>query len=284
MALWAGSSAWCFATLISYEGFSTNHYVAGDLLGQNPVIAGYSGNWSAPNGTAVLTLPGYTYSAGGDALLQEGFVAGQHAGPATNLRMIRSLDTAVDGAFNDYLTPGGLIGKDDTTLWASFVMYHDAANNVAADFAFRNGTADTNKPLRIYSAWNSGTFKVASNTTTDEASLTSRNNATNFFVIKFEFLAGNDVVTVYQNPTDFSMPSGVITGLLTTADVQFNRIGFERFSGAPGTPGAGVDEIRFGTSWESVVAVIPEPGALGLLLAGLATLRLLGYRSRLIKV
>jgi len=80
-------------------------------------------------------------------------------------------------------------------------------------------------------------------------------------VLKFTFDAAGDQVDIYRNPTPGAEPA-VPTATLTGAnfDFSFDRLSMTRFVG--NSPVHHADEIRFGTTWSSV---IPEPGSVALL-------------------
>lgn len=106
---------------------------------------------------------------------------------------------------------------------------------------------------------------------------------TNLFVLRLEInAAGDDLFTIYLNPTDVTSEAKVIETAafkvtLTDVDVAssgaaISNSGFRTLGTTTDTTNIFADEVRVGTAFSDVVAAVPEPSLGTLLLAGVGVL------------
>ena len=179
------------------------------------------------------------------------------------------------------------IGKEGTTVWASFLVEDWVAND-----GNRIRFADS------HIGWNPGNHGVgvnvqggnwqlqdiASGAYTDTG-VARTINQTYLMVLKFEFLTGEeypgdwangaDDVTLYVNPTPgLAAPDVVGTTMTSSTDIALLNVHFYPTSGSNG---GAADEFRLGETYADVTP-IPEPMTVALL--GLGGLCILRRRSR----
>ena len=89
---------------------------------------------------------------------------------------------------------------------------------------------------------------------------------TALLVVRLQYTAGNDIATLYVNPTPGQPPSGGVTfnGINSNVGQPIVRIEAAMNPGAS-QPSHAFDELHFGSTFEQVVPV-PEPAAALLLL------------------
>jgi len=104
-----------------------------------------------------------------------------------------------------------------------------------------------------------------------------RNDATNFFVIKIDYTgaANQDVVSWWFNPSVGGAETATSIATATGA-FNFDELRVAKFTGGPGYT---IDEIRFGSTWESVTP-IPEPSSYGVILGAGVLFGVLSRRKR----
>jgi hypothetical protein len=227
----AGTAA---ANTLASEGFN---YTPGlSLNGQNGG-SGWSTSWSTPGGldatiaASSLTFGGLAISNG--AVSTAGFQpSNQGSSVAT---WIRNLTTPV--------------GADNTTVYLSFLFRPDAG------FGFYGGLNFGN--LFVGRSGNQTDYGLEG--PVNDLSLSSTSvvqGQTVFFVLRASFLPGNDILSLYMNPTpgqpEPSTPDAVKTDLDvgTVTGLTINNYG-----------GFTTDEIRIGTTFAEVtpLAPVPEP-------------------------
>jgi hypothetical protein len=87
---------------------------------------------------------------------------------------------------------------------------------------------------------------------------------TALLVVRFDFAAGSDTLSLFVNPTPGAAEPAVASAIKTDLDLG-TFVGVSISTGALAT--WSVDEIRLGTTFADVTPV-PEPGTLGLVAAG----------------
>lgn len=236
------------------EGFDADQYSAGSQLdGSSPVIAGFDGIWVGSGSASIES----------GSLLYPGFgVVGENR-VQLNGSITVSRELALDSGdpLANYINGNGDIGVslDGSALYLSVLMRVDGAAPPASTFSlFNNGTASTDRQFRIvYSGANSA-FQAIAGPSGSAVNLDSLNDGVNLFVIRIDFAAGNDVISLWQNPAagpNEPAPDAQITN----HDITFDRLGFSRFGG---TGTAQFDELRIGAVWSAVA----DEAALGLVL------------------
>lgn len=266
------------AALLAFDPIATGsdpangeYSAVGSIAGQGPTVLGFTGNWGGSSaGSVVATTSGLTYSdpnyfpASGGAL--------QHNPDG---RPHRSMDTTLADSFAGtgtiYLSFLGQFNTATAGNWGGYTAFEVGSG----------GDADATKALAIgrdNDQGLNGDFMYQINNG-PKASLGAGNTDTNLFVVRFDLstAAASDSVTMWMNPDltggFASDPSG---GIPLGSGLDLFAINNIRF-GSGGGAGNVVDEIRFGTTLESVIAV-PEPGAA--LLGAIGALAVLRRRQR----
>jgi len=171
---------------------------------------------------------------------------------------------ALDGNMH-LLNPNNTFGKPGTTNWISFLLRYESGSPVdfGVDFAADNNPNSEGLlaigcvPQTGYlGAWVPGTSPLLAVTSTNPA-----NTSTALLVARLISNDPEDTLHLWVNPSlGPEPPASAATMLSTIPHLEFDRLGL-RASGTP-TPYAGLDELRFGETWESVTPIIPEPAAL----------------------
>src|SRR5262249_13296133 len=87
-----------------------------------------------------------------------------------------------------------------------------------------------------------------------QTSIGSGNTSVNFYVVRIDFLGGNDTVYVYQNPSSATEPGTPTLTMAGAGDLSFNGLSFGCFNNGRTVAH---DEIRVGETWADVTS----PGA-----------------------
>lgn len=240
------------ASLLAYEGFD---YTSGGVLaGQNGGVGFGVNTWiyvnsGSPYGPTTVGSNSETYSLNPD---NAATATGESAYTKSNDRRGRMLDTTSRGAFglNGYLDANGNIGADGKTLYLSFTQR--SANNLPDSFfefeLKRNDLGDGGRVMGIGDDVSGNNMNLRTGSLANQ-SLGARNLSTNLYVVKIDFLPGNDRVTVYRNPVGTSAPASP-TISVTNADVSFDGLSMGAFIG---NQGVYTDEIRLGTTYSDVI-------------------------------
>lgn len=241
--------------LLAYDGFN---YPAGTLDEQNGGY-GWAGPWfvveseSKPRGTPNCVRAG---SLEYDGLVPQGNHAVQ---TAEQNRIRRSLGTSVGGVFDssglvENQDGVRLIGKDDSTVYLSFLQRVDRINDVFYGFELHRGDGNGNRVLCIGSGVDGTGYGVTSNVNVygpkNFPALGEENTETNFFVVRIKFGQGNrDEVVVFRNPKSLIDEGACDISAKLVGNFAFDRISFGNFHG---TKLHEVDEIRVGTAFRAV--------------------------------
>jgi autotransporter-associated beta strand protein len=239
------------AALVAYEGFD---YAtgSGNLTGQSGGF-GWNGAWQTVNNGSSSVQAG-SLAAGANA--PSGYDAhalGNFAFTPNGTRTGRRLDISAGGSFGvkGYLNGSGNIGASGKTIYISFMQQPNAANNNYYEFEFHR--SDLGDPGRIGGVGNDtgGSSSIYLRTPSAGQTLIGAGSASvSLFVVRIDFLGGNDTVYVYQNPTSATEP-GTPTLLKTGAgDMSFNGISFGAFVNGRTVAH---DEVRIGESWADVL-------------------------------
>ncbi len=268
------------ATLISHDSFSG--YTLGELPSTtSPAVPGYTGNWTDVDfgdQEPAVTAGSLTYSnplylgSSGDHVSVPVNPGGGEIEANDSGRVFRVLD--------------GTLAVTDATVGTRYLSFlfqsgQETGATVYQMLAFYNAdTADGNRNFDIGLTTNGGQPGTQYNFGVDN-SYTSTGVAAStdvrLFVVRFDLsaTAGQDSVTVWVDPTlGGGDPLGGTSVGSTT--LTFDRLTFSDYDGNS----AAWDEIRWGTTFDSVtLAAIPEPSAFAAL-AGLACLGAVALRRR----
>lgn len=175
------------------------------------------------------------------------------------------LNLSASGPFAGYLTEGQSVGSTDTgVLYVSFLYQLNNLNVGANQNLVRlvdtvnpqAPTFDNNAQVFIRNAaeryvfgqqWGSSTFSAVGTT------LENFNLNPHLIVLKIEYKAGSDTVTTYYDP-DITQPESANTPQSTSnRDMRFSAVTVIAQQATALTTGFMFDELRFGSTWESVL-------------------------------
>ena len=245
-----------FGGLLAYEGFNYGQS-SSDIAGANCGF-GWAGAWVNEAGGSSLSysnslVAGSDSPAGYDAHSLSGFLFVTNAS-----RKGRYLDCSSMGPFaqHGYIDSNGNIGAEGTTLYLSFLQ-QPSSTTPFYEFEFKRGdlgdagriggigddvgSGNNDANLRIESpAGGNSTFY----------DLGPGSTGVNFYVVRIDYHAGNDTVTVYRNPTSPTEPATPTLVVPNIADMSFDGISFAAYLN---TDTVSHDEVRFGMTWADVV-------------------------------
>jgi hypothetical protein len=272
------------AGLIAYEGF--NYPPGTDLNGQAQPVP--FNQWPAGKTPGYTPASGsLSYTSGGTLATSGNSLSGGSEWKSTGMAFDFS-DSAWDAykvkVDNQYAknSPGAssmVIGEDGTTMYVSFLMQ---CNTQEASFGLHTDGFGAAEPfaqmtegvavkvtsrgevtLRVKS-YKDGTFDAppaggsdgesdASRAVQDATGLSADAGSPNFYVLKIEFAADSDKVSLFINPAVGGAEPGTASASITTeGTLVFSAMG--TFLGY--TEGYGqLDEIRFGETWADVTPV-----------------------------
>jgi glucose/arabinose dehydrogenase len=220
-------------------------YAIGNLEGQNPGSAGFSGGWFASVGASPTLNPtslnytgtGYPAESGGRIL-----------SPASDTRVHRLLSES-----NPFQS------TDSGTVYMSFLLQVSNNQDGYRAFEMHNGGNQDN-PNRVFQigysqygdfpSTNQFGFRV-NNSGAFDFNLGTLNSTINLFLVKFNLSTANnsDSITVWRNPNIASL-AGDPTGGVTASGFNFvaDRLGLGNFGGRTYS----FDELRVGTTLQDV--------------------------------
>ncbi|MDX2111910.1 MAG: BACON domain-containing carbohydrate-binding protein [Verrucomicrobiota bacterium] len=172
---------------------------------------------------------------------------------------LAQINTALDGPLSAYSTNGTVLDKDGTTLYISFLYklnnLNVGANQNVIDFIDGvNTTRQFDNTAQTYVRNYTGRYTFGQAWGSDTISdLIQFDTATHLVVMKIEYKAGNDTLNVYIDP-DSSKPEAQNTPKLAnnSRNMSFNGLRVCAQQATANTTGFMFDELRFGSSWESV--------------------------------
>jgi hypothetical protein len=233
-------------------------YIENSLLGQNPILPGWTGAWADgfQGGALKATGTGLTYpnlpSAGGAAT-----IAAADSGRAGRL-----LETTYDSSSDD-------------TVYMSLLMQADVdsgGNFTYGGFELHNGGFGDGgqRFLQIVQGENQGSgtpqvhdWQLTAGTNDSgkkvHVNLGTNDQLVNLFVLRLNLSSASesDSVTLYQNPDLSSLVEpGTADASITGVDIQFDRTSFARF----GDNGPlFFDELRIADTYADVVSSVFVP-------------------------
>lgn len=258
---------------LAYDGFS---YPENSALEALQGGTGWLRPWNVQGENT--NLPGFQIPTTNPLSWQDLQTAGNHvSGGFAYLTAGRRLNTSTDGPFANWLTSNGTIGQPGTTLWASILLRKTQNNDetVAAiwhesDLQWCDGCT-ANKVAVGYFGSNSNvggqrrwTLRIRDNFYPTAVPMVP--NETAFLVLKFEFLAGSTMVSLFVNPTSLGNDIPAPTPTLTQSSSSPLAIrSLALYLGDDAASGQ-ADEIRMGATYactapDPTVAVNQPPNA-----------------------
>lgn len=239
------------AALMAYEGF--NYPTGSGLTGLSGGF-GWNGVWqNVNNGDSTIQSTGLT--AGGNAPSgYDAYSTGKGVLSPNNTRRGRSLDLSVSGTFgtHGYLDGNGNIGASGKTIYISFMQQPNGTTSYY-EFEFHRGDlGDGGRRAGIGNDSGGNTSVYLRVPNAGQTVIGPGSTSVNFYVVRIDFLGGNDTVYVYQNPTSVTDPgTGAATLTKTSAgDMSFSGLSFGCFNNSRTVAH---DEIRVGETWADVV-------------------------------
>jgi autotransporter-associated beta strand protein len=241
------------AAELAYEGFDYPTG-SGNLSGQNGG-SGWNGAWmTVNNGSADVVAGSLLAGSSAPADFDLRSTGNNHHLP-NNRRVGRKLDTSLTGPFASRRDANGRIGADGTTVYVSFLQQ---PNGTSAYYEFEFHRGDLGDPGRIAGigndqAGNNVNLRAPNGTHTFVGTGSS---SVNFYVVRIDFLLGNDNVFVYQNPASLTEPGVPTLTRLGAADMSFDGISFGAFNNGRTVMH---DEVRLGETWADVTVPAVSP-------------------------
>ncbi len=244
------------ATPLALDGFDQVDYAAASpLVGANPAVAGFSGEWSG-SGTTLVEATSLEYAGLGSS-------GSNHVRLDATVVASRLFGTGTSDPLANYVDSNGDIGtsQDDSPLYLSVLMQVEGATPPAATFSLYNdGTSSTERELRVLYSSSNGNYQAIAGPSGTAANLDPLNDSVNLFVVRIDFAAGNDTISIWQNPMAGQAESAP-DAQFTNYDIAFDRVAFTRFSGSGAVR---FDELRLGNEWQSVTSqdvlpLLPQP-------------------------
>ncbi len=244
------SAATSKAALMAYEGFSYSTG-SGNLSGQNGGF-GWGATWQTVNNGASSVQSGSLVAGANAPAGYDSYSTGNFAFTPNNTRSGRFLDTSAGGSFGTkgYLN-GGNIGANGKTIYISFMQQPNGTTSYY-EFEFHRG--DLGDPGRIGGLGNDSggnTDVYLRVPAAGQTSIGPGSTSVNFYVVRIDFLGGNDTVKVYMNPTSGTEPVSPTLNMPSAGDMSFNGLSFGCFNNGRTVAH---DEIRVGETWADVTA------------------------------
>src|ERR1039457_5386743 len=248
------------AQLLLYEGF--NYSAGANLVGLNGGI-GWNGCWVDVGGTGGVTIHAGNLTGGANA------PGGYDARSTANSAFVangnsygRLLDCSINGPFGTHglIDANGRIGANNTTLYISFLQQPGVVNNNFYEFQLHRD--NLNDPGRIAGVGNdivgganiNFRSEVPAGGTSTFFQIGPGYTGVDFYVVRIDYLNGNDNVYVYRNPTSNTEPSTPTLAVIGAGDMSFNGISIAAYlNGCTPAP----DEIRMGLAWSDVIGGPP---------------------------
>ncbi len=222
--------------------------------GQNPALAGFSGEWThsiAQYELGATPVSSLSYSDGTDSVATSGNAAFRKytAGEST-----RALDNSALG-----------LGVNGNTRYFSFLMQLGDAT-AYGDIDFGKAAFENTGRLRIRADGNNFVAHANFVSTT----LASTDTAAHLFVWKITYGTGSEAWSLFMDPTnlaDEGSNTALASGFAGLGAFDATHMNLSRgTSGGTGGNGVMFDEVRVGETWADATT-IPEPATLGLMIS-----------------
>lgn len=245
--------------LLSEESF----LYAPDTLHKLNGGSGFSGGWNVQNNN--VAIPGYEVASSTPIVYPQIKKTGNHAiGGRDYLTAARGFNLTSTGPFVDYLKPTGIIGKDGTTMWLSFLLRKEKDNNEKVFFGLSTSDQPYSESNNIFMAgfWSSSSIREGVKYWTLKVD-TNQYKVTNkpivvgeaaLFVAKIQF-GTIDTITLFINPTELEIENGTLPSTFDARGFTGKDLGIRALALYLGqSPGNGAfDELRIGNSYKSVL-------------------------------
>jgi|GEM_PF-3265016 len=265
------SSNAAFSAAIIYEPFAQT---PGSLNGQATSTTGLTGNWTATVGTYPLTVTGGTATYGSLPTAGNRIFAGSNPIPG-------QVNTNASASAGTTLYNAGLL-NDGAHLWFSFIYTVPVvATSTNSNFTFALGTAGLSTTGTLGAGQSAVGFSISrnnrptasywNNAIASGAKVNTQNNdfavgTSHLIVGEIIWGASSETINIYLPGTNLAIPS-VYDSVTTAGNINQNVPGYSvvSFGGKNATANPqGIDEIRFGASYQDVIGA-PEPGSLALM-------------------
>ena len=248
------------AQLLVYEGFN---YASGAILAGLDGGTGWNGGWVDVGGAHGGTIGGGNLAGGANS--PSGYDArstGNSAAIDNGNSYGRFLDCSSNGVFGarGLLDGSGHIGADNTTLYISFLQRPGVVTNNFYEFEFHRD--DLNDPGRIAGIGNdivgganvNFRSEVPAGGVSTFLQIGPGDTNVDFYVVRIDYLNGNDNVYVYRNPESNTEPATPTLAAIGAGDMSFNGISMAAYlNGCT----LAQDEIRMGLTWADVIGGPP---------------------------
>jgi lysophospholipase L1-like esterase len=251
------------AVLLTYDGFD---YTAGANLAGFNGGAGWNGAWVDVGGAGGISVASGNLTAGAHA--PAGYDArstGNSAFVSNANRIGRWLDCSANGTFGTHglINANGHIGANGSTVYISFLQQ---PNSAASFYEFELKRDDLGDPGRIggvgddtannggednHVHWRS---EVPAGGTSTFWNLGPGDTGVDFYVVRIDYLNGNDNVYVYRNPTSNTEPATPTMAVIGAGDMSFNGVSMAAYDNGLTLGG---DQIRMGVAWADVIGGPP---------------------------
>jgi len=193
--------------------------------------------------------------------------------PTDGASVVSTLTTLLDSA-TATRTLNTTLGAAGTTAWFSFLVQPDHVSSILSYMGLRIGSADS-----AFFGYQENVFAVQRSGGLGQQAapgIAATSGQTAFLVLRADFTAGNDTLTLYVNPTPgLAAPDSAHVAVKSDLDLgTFNTI--EIATGRPVSANdAGFDELRIGTTFADVapglvVTTIADTNASGITEGNLA--------------
>jgi autotransporter-associated beta strand protein len=251
LALFVTAVMPCRAALMVYEGFNYSTG-SGNLTGQSGGF-GWSGSWQTVNNGPSSVQAGSLVAGANAPAGYDSLSTWNAAFSPNNTRTGRRLDTSAGGSLGakGYIDANGNVGLSGKTIYISFLQQPNG-NTSYYEFEFHRG--DLGDPGRIGGIGNDSGANTSVYLRVPSAGQTvigPGSSSVNLYVVRIDFLGGNDTVTVYQNPTSATEPASATLILANAGDMSFNGFSFGCFNNGRTVAH---DEIRIGETYADVTS------------------------------
>lgn len=248
--------------------YDTFDYTPGPIIGNSGSALGFVGAWGSGGGIQQCTVePASLIYGGADSAFQSTSGSFKVTIPVWDgSRAGRFLDTDPNGPFADYINNKGTIGKPGQSIYISFLM---KSSHTSPFFAFeikRGDLGDNGAILYVGNDIGGSQLQVCAfrNRNQDPSNigkqlnwLGSASTSTELYVIRIDFRATGDNVTVHRNPSLGAEPTKS-PDLVNAGLLDFDAISMAAWVDPAGRY-AQFDEVCIASSYADVVSFYLRP-------------------------